>query len=443
MGLTEFDSGNFHHFFALPPGLTGATPSAILRQNYPCFLFVLDKRGRLGCLDTLDILGNLSRSDNSGNLRQAGNLLDVVPCRKQELREDREADSEQEETFWEGLAGFRLFAFVSGRAEVRDLDNLHVLASLPQPDTEIALCLFSVKDRLEESERGRKLLSQLGFVDWLPFRRLFAVCPGWQQGLLSRAGELAYFDREFQFCSTCAGKLAWLEQEFGKCCSRCAALFFPRRDPSVIALICGRRKEGEPEAQQSEHPADGTEKRGEAGRKGEKAQGEANEEAQEWLLLAHNYRFRSRMFSLIAGFVEAGENLEQALLREAWEEARVRLEGIQYLRSRTWPQMHSLMCGFLARSRDGLPFGRPDGREIASLLWIERGDIQSYLLGDKQHSEHGQDPQQTLLYSLDCCQTAYFYRDAEGQTEPQTERTFCLPDRGTVARKLIEQWAWP
>ena len=330
----------YRHFFALPPKPWCAT-------QHPCYLFIWDAEGQLAC-------GEGGSQD----------LLARLPKFAPNSRANCLASS----------FGFRLFGFVSSKDKVE----------IPEPYVEQALCLMGAKEQC-----GSELLAQLGPFRWQSFRSLLLFCPEWQAGLLARAKELAYFPREFRFCSSCGGSLEWLEGEFGRACRQCRALFFPRQDPSVIVLVCQRATDG-----------------------------------REWLLLAHNYRFRPQLYSLIAGFVEAGETLEQAVVREVWEEAGVRLAVLRYLRSQAWPEKHSLMAGFSAYSENGMTQCRPDGREIAALLWLERQDILDCL-------------QRGSALPLAQCRQDYVF-----QSCISCEAAFCLPQRGSIARRLIEQWAY-
>ncbi len=461
--IQQHDSGDFGYFFALSPcSLSPLLPDTAVeslptpeeelqcappqwQQSYPRYLFVLNEQGCLGTSGTLEILDTPHGSEIPASADHFADLLRQLPCLpsvSSPVLPREPLDSQQSWDYpaerWGELPEFQLFAFVSCQNQVRDLRDLADLAQCGKSGIlDIALCLFADRSRLQASAAGRDLLDLLGLSYWLPFRKVFAVCLDWQQGLLARAKELAYFDREFRFCSSCTAQLEWLSLEFGKHCPDCGALVFPRQDPSVIALICSRAVDF-PNCGEQARPA-------------------------EWLLLAHNYRFRSQMYSLIAGFVDAGEDLEQALRREAWEEAGIHLDELRYLRSQAWPQMHSLMSGLWGSSGTAPAHSRPDGKEIADLLWLERSDIQRYLrLPPCDHAEHkcttqnsgelrrvhgksgegqGGTPNAFLdvpLYPLSQCLAPYVHRSSDGSEET----AFCLPGKGSLARKLIEQWAW-
>jgi NAD+ diphosphatase len=113
----------------------------------------------------------------------------------------------------------------------------------------------------------------------------------------------------------------------GRACAACGRVFFPRISPAVIVLV---RKEGK-------------------------------------ALLAHNARFPAGRFGLIAGYVEAGETIEEAAIREAREEAGIGIGDLRYVKSQSWPFPDSLMIAFTAEWESGE--ARPDGVEIAELRW--------------------------------------------------------------------------
>jgi NAD+ diphosphatase len=156
-----------------------------------------------------------------------------------------------------------------------------------------------------------------------------------------------------RFCGACGSPLvdkeARSEDAGGRFCPACGRVHFPRISPAVILMI----------------------------RKGKKA------------LLAHNARFKGGFFGLIAGFVEAGETLEEAAAREAREEAGIEIRNLRYVKSQPWPFPDSLMLAFTAEWASGE--ARPDGVEIAELRWClpselpnipPKGSVARYLLDE-------------------------------------------------------------
>lgn len=99
-------------------------------------------------------------------------------------------------------------------------------------------------------------------------------------------------------------------------------------------------------------------------------------DADDRLLLGSNVAWEATRFSLLAGFVEPGESLEAAVVREVFEESGLRVVDPEYLGSQPWPFPASLMVGFTARLAPGADAtGRPDGDEIAALRWFARAEL--------------------------------------------------------------------
>ncbi|PJJ62284.1 NAD(+) diphosphatase [Compostimonas suwonensis] len=100
-------------------------------------------------------------------------------------------------------------------------------------------------------------------------------------------------------------------------------------------------------------------------------------DADDRLLLGSNAMWESNRFSLLAGFVEPGESLEAAVVREVFEESGMRVVDPVYLGSQPWPFPASLMLGFraqLAHDQDAIEL-RPDGEEILELRWFTREQL--------------------------------------------------------------------
>lgn len=93
------------------------------------------------------------------------------------------------------------------------------------------------------------------------------------------------------------------------------------------------------------------------------------------LLLGGGGPADAKNYSTLAGFVEPGESLEQAVVREIYEEVGIRVTACQYLGSQSWPFPASLMLGFTARTED--TEARPDGVEVTRARWFSREELQS------------------------------------------------------------------
>jgi NAD+ diphosphatase len=148
-----------------------------------------------------------------------------------------------------------------------------------------------------------------------------------------RAVQIAAFAATHRFCGRCGRPTRPVVGEHSVRCDACDLSFYPRVAPAIIVLI----------------------------RRGQQA------------LLAHAGRFRAGMYSTLAGFVEAGESLEQTLVREVREEVAIEVTNIRYFGSQPWPFPHSLMVGFTADYAGGEI--RVDGDEIVDARWFSPDDL--------------------------------------------------------------------
>jgi len=152
-------------------------------------------------------------------------------------------------------------------------------------------------------------------------------------GLAGRALQILEWDRTHQFCGRCGSPMRNMATERAKECPQCGLLQFPRLSPAVIVLI-------------------------ERGRE---------------LLLARARHFASGFYSVIAGFVEPGETLEDAVVREVREEVGLTVKDIRYFGSQPWPFPHSLMIGFTATYAGG-EISLNDG-EIEEAGWFTADNL--------------------------------------------------------------------
>jgi NAD+ diphosphatase len=150
-------------------------------------------------------------------------------------------------------------------------------------------------------------------------------------GCLFRAYHVMQWHRESVYCGSCGNRNTDAPDELARLCPVCGRREYPRISPAVIVLVTNDRDEA---------------------------------------LLAHNKKFSGGVYSLIAGFNEAGENLETTVEREVREEAGIEIDTIRYEASQPWPFPNSLMIGFTARHVGGEI--RPDGEEIEDARWFRR-----------------------------------------------------------------------
>jgi NAD+ diphosphatase len=103
-------------------------------------------------------------------------------------------------------------------------------------------------------------------------------------------------------------------------------------------------------------------------------------DAQDRIVLGSNALWESHRYSLLAGFVEPGESLEAAVIREVWEESGLVVRNPVYVGSQPWPFPASLMVGFRAELDPSVAMDlRPDGTEIIDLRWFSRDELRASL----------------------------------------------------------------
>ncbi|MHC6204008.1 NAD(+) diphosphatase [Breznakiellaceae bacterium SP9] len=167
-------------------------------------------------------------------------------------------------------------------------------------------------------------------VDELPFGQM-PDSTGHLDRVL-RAFHISQWRQTSVYCGTCGSRNEDSRKEScARACPRCGRLEFPRLSPAVITIVLND-------------------------------QGQA--------LLAHNRNFADNIYSLIAGFTEAGETLEAAVAREIREEVGIEVRDIRYIASQPWPFPNSLMLGFTARRKSGTI--TCDKVEILDAKWFSK-----------------------------------------------------------------------
>jgi len=196
------------------------------------------------------------------------------------------------------------------------------------------------------------------FGDFTDLRAVAGTLPNHDASILAHARGLLHWRGRHRFCGACGGACTPRSAGNVMVCTACNAQHFPRTDPAVIMLVVN----------------------------GDRA------------LLGHSTRFpNSTMYSTLAGFVEPGESLEEAVIREVFEEAGIRVGEVHYHSSQPWPFPASIMLGFHAVGLTEEITIDPD--ELADARWFTRDQM-------RNSRDHG----------------------------------FMLPRGDSIARRLIEDW---
>ncbi len=179
---------------------------------------------------------------------------------------------------------------------------------------------------------------------------------------IAQASSLLYWNATNRYCARCGAQSEVRIGGYRRDCTRCEAQIFPRTDPVVIMLA-----------------VDGDN-----------------------CLLGRSHHFPTGFYSCLAGFVEPGETIEEAVRRETLEESGVEIARVRYFASQPWPFPHSLMIGCV-----GEAVSRAitiDGHELEDCRWFARSEIA--LMIEKQHPEG-----------------------------------ILMPPRGSIAHHIIRAWA--
>lgn len=140
-----------------------------------------------------------------------------------------------------------------------------------------------------------------------------------------------------KFCGKCGTKTQQKPDERAVICPACQSVFFPKISPAIIVTITCNDK----------------------------------------ILLARNTNFPGAWYSLIAGYVDIGETLEETVKREVKEEVGLDVKNIRYYTSQPWPLSGSMMIGFTAEADENQPI-ITDNKEIAEAAWFTRGNLPNH-----------------------------------------------------------------
>ncbi len=207
-------------------------------------------------------------------------------------------------------------------------------------------------------------------------------------GLLTTAVALLSWHDRARFCARDGSPMRSIKAGWAQLCQAHDHEEYPRTDPSMICLV-----------------HDGADR----------------------VLLARQPIWPKGRYSVLAGFVEAGESLEACVARECAEEVGVAVSTITYLGSQPWPFPRSLMIGFSAVADPDAPMQLQQG-EIENARWITREELRAALAAGEWTTREGEGPRG----SHGVGGTAF---------EPGEDRELILPGGVSIARAMLEAWA--
>jgi len=165
-------------------------------------------------------------------------------------------------------------------------------------------------------------------VKFMGLRQLFGLIEEKLFWLAGRAIQIVNWDRTHQYCGQCGTRTNEKLNEYAKVCPNCGFTSYPRISPSIIVAVIKNDK----------------------------------------ILLVQSNHFKSTFYTVISGFVEPGETLEECLIREVKEEVGIEVKNISYFGSQSWPFPNSLMIAFTAEYDKGEIY--IDEEEIIDARWF-------------------------------------------------------------------------
>lgn len=172
------------------------------------------------------------------------------------------------------------------------------------------------------------------YEDIFNLRNLPAKEVAWAGGV---GHQLSAWFEQNRYCGKCGSKTIHKSDERAIQCPECSHLIFPKISPAVIvAITCGDK-----------------------------------------ILLAKGRHYRGNFFSLIAGYADIGESLEETVVREVKEEVGLEIKNIKYFESQPWPFSGSIMVGYFAEADENQPLIL-DPSEIIEANWYTRGNLPPY-----------------------------------------------------------------
>lgn len=173
-------------------------------------------------------------------------------------------------------------------------------------------------------------------TELLPLRRALEILGKEWYHYLTKSYAIINWDKNHRYCGRC-GQLTYHQQpSFERVCHDCALTFYPHISPSIIVLI----------------------------------------KKKDQILLARSHHFKPNVYGLIAGFIEPGETVEEAVHREVQEETGIKIKNLHYVDSQFWPFPDSLVIAFTADYASGTL--QIDPKELEMADWYHYDELPGY-----------------------------------------------------------------
>ncbi len=198
--------------------------------------------------------------------------------------------------------------------------------------------IFAIDQNKLRFSNQEELLTQ---GQWLSLRQNTALLNAFDAGVLALAKGLVHWHKSHQFCGQCGNLNRSTEAGHARKCTECRNMTFPRTDPAVIMLVEKMFSDGVPRC-----------------------------------LLGRQANWPDGVYSTLAGFVDPGETLEAAVMREVAEETAITAEKPTYIASQPWPFPASIMLGFIAQASSEKIDTRQDSLENAQ--WFSREQLTNF-----------------------------------------------------------------
>ena len=192
---------------------------------------------------------------------------------------------------------------------------------------------------IEQIKKNKNIIGESKFID---VRSIAPNLSSESTGILAQAKSMISWNNTYTYCTKCSGvKLETKDAGYKKLCSSCKTEFFPRVDPVVIMLPTYKDK----------------------------------------CLLGRQKIFPPRMYSALAGFLEPGETIEDAVKREINEESGLTAVDVEYKFTQPWPFPFQLMIGCIANVENDVL--KLDYDELEDAVWLSREDLNRVFVGKR------------------------------------------------------------